>query len=224
MRNQDETPSSLAPDLIDAIWSMRSLGIVIYRATGRILDANDRFARLLGYTVHELRQLNVDEVVHPDVRRRYDAPFVDPVGVEARRTRIEPKLLHRNGHPIWVRIHKSSIVIDGERCVLVCIDDWTTHHERLTAIEYDADHDRLTGVQNRRGMLRTVERHLLGGPQTALAVELGGVREINDLRGYAVGDIVLREVATVLASAAGDDARVARLYGAEFIVLTDPGD
>ncbi|MCU1692735.1 MAG: GGDEF-domain containing protein [Frankiales bacterium] len=94
---------------------------------------------------------------------------------------------------------------------------------------HDATHDALTGLAN-RVLLQTETRAALGGSGTTalLLLDLDHFKEINDTLGHAAGDVQLREVATRLRSAVGDEGLVARLGGDEFAVLlpglADPAD
>lgn len=78
--------------------------------------------------------------------------------------------------------------------------------------------DLLTGVLNRAGLSRALES--LGGQERSISVihvDLDGVRHINDSRGRAAGDAVLREVARRLEDAGA--SAVARVGGDGFAVV-----
>jgi diguanylate cyclase (GGDEF)-like protein len=80
--------------------------------------------------------------------------------------------------------------------------------------------DPLTGLANRRELLRVLHERALGGASCVLlALDLDGFKNINDMRGHDVGDSVLVEVGRRLRTQlrAGDLA--ARLGGDEFAVL-----
>ena len=82
--------------------------------------------------------------------------------------------------------------------------------------------DQLTGLPNRRELLRTVAtlRAVPGRTGAVLVLDLGGVTGINDVRGREVGDAVLIEVAGRLRAGIGPDDVAARLGGDEFAVVT----
>jgi diguanylate cyclase len=80
--------------------------------------------------------------------------------------------------------------------------------------------DPLTGLSNRRGLLRTLFEDAVGGPPcTLLAVDLDAFKNINDMRGHDVGDDVLVEVGQRLRAALRPGDVAARLGGDEFAVL-----
>ena len=80
--------------------------------------------------------------------------------------------------------------------------------------------DPLTGLANRRGLLRVLENEAVGGPAcTLLAIDLDGFKTVNDMRGHDVGDLVLVEVGQRLAQHLRPGDMAARLGGDEFAVL-----
>lgn len=80
--------------------------------------------------------------------------------------------------------------------------------------------DPLTGLRNRRGLDRTLERLSAQGEVFGLIhVDLDHFKQVNDTLGHAAGDRVLVEVAHRLRRAVRDDDSVARLGGDEFVVL-----
>ncbi len=82
--------------------------------------------------------------------------------------------------------------------------------------------DALTGLANRRGYARHVER-LLANHDPAdlgvLVVDIDAFKQVNDTCGHSVGDAVLVQVGQVLASCSRAVDLVARLGGDEFVVL-----
>ncbi|MCO8275289.1 EAL domain-containing protein [Actinoplanes sp. TRM 88003] len=88
---------------------------------------------------------------------------------------------------------------------------------------YDAAHDPLTGLANRRELYDHADQQFQGrsgdGVAALLLIDLNHFKEVNDTLGHAAGDAVLREVARRLADAAEPGDLVARLGGDEFAVL-----
>ncbi|GAA2635934.1 hypothetical protein Adu01nite_67200 [Paractinoplanes durhamensis] len=88
---------------------------------------------------------------------------------------------------------------------------------------YDAAHDPLTGLANRRELYERAEEYFAGrtedGVVALLLIDLNHFKEVNDTLGHAAGDAVLREVAHRLDDAAAPGDLVARLGGDEFAVL-----
>jgi diguanylate cyclase (GGDEF)-like protein len=88
---------------------------------------------------------------------------------------------------------------------------------------YDAAHDALTGLANRRELYERAEAYFRDGTEDGvvalLLIDLNHFKEVNDTLGHAAGDRVLAGVARRLDDAAVPGDLVARLGGDEFAVL-----
>ncbi|MFK3980140.1 putative bifunctional diguanylate cyclase/phosphodiesterase [Micromonospora sp. NPDC050397] len=80
--------------------------------------------------------------------------------------------------------------------------------------------DPLTGLANRRGLLRALQQESdSGAPCVLLGLDLDGFKNVNDLHGHDVGDAILTEVAQRLRLNLRPGDVAARLGGDEFAVL-----
>jgi len=98
--------------------------------------------------------------------------------------------------------------------------------ERTTSLQlaYQASHDSLTGLINRREFERVVtealEKRREGSADNALLfLDLDQFKIINDTCGHAAGDELLRRIGTLLAGSLRRDDVLARLGGDEFGIL-----
>ncbi|NNC81169.1 MAG: EAL domain-containing protein [Acidimicrobiales bacterium] len=95
-------------------------------------------------------------------------------------------------------------------------------------LEFEAAHDGLTQVANRRESLAQLEAHLRS-PETdtvtaVLFVDLDNFKSVNDAFGHQTGDEILRLVADRLHATTGTDSFVGRLGGDEFVILAETHD
>ncbi len=91
--------------------------------------------------------------------------------------------------------------------------------ERLAA---SARTDPLTGLANRRAFEQALEQRLAAAaPETfaVLMLDVDGLKQVNDARGHAAGDAVLKRVASVLGSDLRDTDLATRWGGDEFLLL-----
>ena len=84
--------------------------------------------------------------------------------------------------------------------------------------------DNLTGLGNHRSfhhdLLSEVRRRARTGSSfTLLAIDLDGLKLINDAHGHQAGDTYIRQVSECLRQATGDDGTIYRTGGDEFMVL-----
>jgi diguanylate cyclase (GGDEF)-like protein len=95
---------------------------------------------------------------------------------------------------------------------------------------HEANHDSLTGIPNRAAAIEWLRRALNGDHESVavLFIDLDDFKFANDLHGHAVGDEVLRTVATRMTRSVRPGDLAARLGGDEFMVIApgigDPAD
>lgn len=82
-----------------------------------------------------------------------------------------------------------------------------------------AEADPLTGLQNRRGLLRNALEWQSAEPLRLMLVDIDNFKRVNDIHGHDIGDDVLREVAAVLAARLEIRGTLARMGGEEFALL-----
>jgi diguanylate cyclase (GGDEF)-like protein len=92
-----------------------------------------------------------------------------------------------------------------------------SHHESLT--------DGLTGLANRRALMRDLEEAAAHAtvvePRTVALFDLDGFKQYNDAFGHAAGDALLQRLGADLEAAVARHGRAYRLGGDEFCVLLD---
>jgi diguanylate cyclase (GGDEF)-like protein len=98
--------------------------------------------------------------------------------------------------------------------------------EATERLSYQASHDALTGLVNRREFERRLERALLsareeGRVHALCYLDLDQFKIVNDTCGHVAGDELLRQLTVLLQSKVRDADTLARLGGDEFGVLLD---
>lgn len=110
-----------------------------------------------------------------------------------------------------------------------CISDVSVRKQQELEIEELAFFDPLTGLPNRRLLLRRISGAVetcagRGGHAALLFIDLDNFKTLNDTQGHDVGDLYLIEVASRLRSCVGEADTVARIGGDEFVVILErPG-
>ena len=106
---------------------------------------------------------------------------------------------------------------------MAVLRDITEQYRDRAELTFLAEHDPLTGVANRRRIgsrIADCAADPAGG--ALLMIDIDNFKDINDLRGHAVGDLIIRRVASTVAAQIGPDALLGRLGGDEFAVIV-PG-
>lgn len=205
-----------------------SAAIFLLDASGRLLQGNA--------TLQRLCTGQAEGRLAPE--RFTDDQFADPSAVRelmaralAQQHSVSADLrLSRGGEgECWVHVLLSPLPAqagdDGPPWLEGVMYDVTQRRSDELRARHEAEHDPLTGLRNRAGLLAELDRHIdiarAGGPALALLyLDLDGFKAVNDSRGHEAGDAVLREVAARLRQLlrrSGDI--VARLGGDEFVLL-----
>ena len=107
---------------------------------------------------------------------------------------------------------------------VVLLHDVTEMRGIARQMSYQATHDALSGLVNRREFERRLEEAIEGGRRgegqhVLCYLDLDHFKLVNDTSGHIAGDSMLREVAKLLRDAVRDSDTVGRLGGDEFGVL-----
>ena len=128
--------------------------------------------------------------------------------------------------PFWARVSLAPVIVDGAAHLLLTATDITEHRELTERLSYQASHDALTELCNRREFEQRVIRALAqqigqpGAPTFALLYfDLDQFKVINDLSGHMAGDQLLIELVMALRMKMREGDLLARLGGDEFGLL-----
>ncbi|HYB32251.1 MAG TPA: EAL domain-containing protein [Steroidobacteraceae bacterium] len=107
---------------------------------------------------------------------------------------------------------------------VVMLHDVTEMRGLARQMSYQATHDALTGLVNRRELERRLEEAIESsrrgeGQHVLCYLDLDRFKLVNDTSGHLAGDSMLREVAKLLRDAVRDSDTVGRLGGDEFGIL-----
>ncbi|MCW2522001.1 MAG: sensor diguanylate cyclase [Frankiales bacterium] len=125
----------------------------------------------------------------------------------------------------WVQFRLSPVSTPRRSAGFIgTVEDITARRAWETQLAYQARHDALTGLANRRHLVDALSQ-LLSSRRSrdrdaaVLFCDLDGFKQINDNFGHDAGDRVLIEVAQRLSATARDHDLVARIAGDEFVVM-----
>ncbi len=142
---------------------------------------------------------------------------------------VQDEVLHaevpfqaRDGRRVWGRIRASKIegFITGEPLFLIHTEDITTSRRAEQLLRFQATHDELTALANRRSLLESIDQASSRGEDVAvLLLDLDRFKLINDSLGHDRGDELLVVIADRLRLTVRPGDLVARLGGDEFAVM-----
>lgn len=113
---------------------------------------------------------------------------------------------------------------EGPSNMVVILKDISLRKQAEAQVEYNAFHDFLTDLPNRRLFIERLGQAIENLQHSChigaiLFVDLDDFKLINDSHGHTIGDLVLREMADRLRNLLPSDVTISRFGGDEFVVL-----
>jgi diguanylate cyclase (GGDEF)-like protein len=193
----------------------------------RVVDVNRQTLRMFGASdkPHLLRDLG--QVFRDEMHDSFAEQLIDLWEGKLFQQR-EVVNYSLNGE--MLHIHMQFSVLDGHETswdlVLVSLVDITARKKAEAYLEYLGKHDVLTKLRNRAYYADEINRLTRKGPWpvSVLAIDLNGLKQVNDDEGHGAGDEMLRRVGEVLSKAVDAPTCAARIGGDEFAVLLPATD
>ena len=210
-------------DLVDGALDMVMVTDATLDAPGPYLRyVNPAFTRLTGWRPEEVFGRSPRFLQGPGTDRQVLAEL----GAALRKgEKSSARLLNyaRDGAPYWADMRIVPLLDRRGRVGAFAgfARDVTFDKRRLDELEQLADRDVLTGLLNRRALLRTAEREFAahGGGRFCFAwLDIDHFKRVNDRFGHPAGDAVLMEIADVLARNVRRADVIGRMGGEEFAV------
>lgn len=198
--------------------------VVVVEDDGRIALANPAALSILGLTAAQVPGVALDSV---DLRFPDDttSPIVSCLRTGRPVVDRLASLTTEAGRR-WLSCSVRAIDDDVDvQAALVSIVDITDRHERTSQLAWEANHDFLTGLLNRGGVLRrlAVQLDTLSEPDDRVAVfylDLDNFKLVNDSLGHSAGDEVLQEIARRLDGITPAGSSIGRIGGDEFVIVS----
>ena len=197
-------------------WQERKVGTSLKAAgaTAWDIDADGCVMSVLGSDIGAVEPGNhLSALIHPDDSRPRE---VQPGSV------FEYRVKDDDGQWIWIRETVEAGVTSGA-VVRSGVSNISKIRAAAALTERMARFDQLTGRPNRPAHMEESERWAAEGRGSLMLIDLNDFKRVNDSVGHAVGDQVLRLVATRFAGVEGV-THLARLGGDEFAALIEGDD
>ena len=206
-------------------------GIMICSADGTIIDVNEAFTRINGYSRDEVLGQNPRILSSGRQDREYYAGMWR--GLAEKGHWYGEIWNRRKSGEIYAAMQTISAIYDAQGNIsqyVALFSDITALKEHERQLEHIAHYDVLTTLPNRvlladrlhQAMAQAVRR---GQPLAVAYLDLDGFKAVNDQHGHETGDRLLMTVANRMKQAMREGDTLARLGGDEFVaVLLDLAD
>jgi diguanylate cyclase (GGDEF)-like protein/PAS domain S-box-containing protein len=233
------------------IFENAAIGIVVANLVGQLMATNLAFRQMLGYSQNELCGMHFRDFTHPDSIAVEEVLYQEMVAGLRDFYQLEKLYIGKQGQLIWGQL-TLSLVRDTEGNPEFCIatiENITERKQAETALQiykehleelvgartaeltqvneqlcWQASHDALTGLVNRREFQRCLEKAVNCGKtseqkSTLCFMDLDRFKIVNDTCGHRAGDELLRQISNLLQSRCRRTDTLGRLGGDEFGLL-----
>ncbi len=221
---QSNRAQQLLQQAVDACFN----SIVIVRAEQDdylIEYVNPAFEKMTAYSAAEVAGRNCTmfwgaDIVQAGLRK---------IGAMVRKQREGTAVLRsyrKDGSMLWTEVHIAPVKSAGAAVThfVAALSDVTAKRRYESELEYQATHDALTGLLNRKLLSERLRLDIAGAARQnhsvwVLFIDLDRFKFVNDSVGHHAGDECLQAIAQRLLAAVRPEDTVARLGGDEFMLL-----
>ena len=211
-----------------AAFHQAAVGMLRMKLDGRILEVNETICRILGRSAQNLCRLNLADIVHADDLDAMKSADGHGIDWTRRTSPSEHRFLCEDGSTRWLRWTVSMVDgdISGKERVFGVAEDVSEARRLSDEMLYQASHDALTGLINRREIEARLQRAIesagaLGEHHAFLFLDLDQFKLVNDTCGHVAGDQLLRQITGVLLMHMRGNDWMGRLGGDEFALLLE---
>ncbi len=209
-----------------AVFRNAALGIGVVDGDGRVLEINERLARIIGQDATTVRGREIHEFRDPDDPAEFCTAIRDLLAGRRGHYSAEKRFTAEDGTVVtWTRMQASTVRAGNGavELMITMFEDITEQRRMNQRLLYQATHDSLTDLPNRTMLMdrltELLERARPGERIGLCFLDLDGFKGINDTLGHEAGDRLLAEVARRLSEATDPQHLVARMGGDEFVIL-----
>ncbi|QUI24055.1 cache domain-containing protein [Vallitalea pronyensis] len=190
-------------------------GILIVNRDGKIIESNRKGIELMGVSYRSIKDIVIWDF------------FQDPILLDDNKKNHifkETSLVNLNGDTIPVEVHMKRTKIDRQKVYITYLRDLTKRYRYEKKLEELAHMDELTGVYNRRFIIKQIEEEMRKQEEHhetfAIAMaDLDFFKRVNDTYGHTYGDEILKYFSKMLTENVRLTDYVGRYGGEEFIVI-----
>ncbi len=198
-------------------------GFWMTNAQGFILEANQAYATMSGYSVDELLNMHISQLEANETSQEEVEAHIRKIIAQGS-DQFETRHRHKNGY--FVDVEVSVTFIAKLQLFFVFCRNISERKKSEQEIHQLAFYDSLTQLPNRRLLMDRLQLAFAVSERNAqygavMFLDLDRFKSLNDTKGHDIGDLLLIEVAKRLQLCVRDVDVVARFGGDEFVVVLE---
>ncbi|MDO6763283.1 sensor domain-containing diguanylate cyclase [Agarivorans sp. 1_MG-2023] len=200
-------------------------GIVVHRFF-EPLYCNQAMASILGYDSPEavLKLSSLLSLIPEENQQKAIQLHEQLIQGRVETNSVVTENVRRDGTSAWIHISEAVVSWNGKPAVQSVMMDVTQQHQDQRRLEFQANHDSLTGLMNRRSMSKTlIEEYAVSKrslqPLCCILLDIDNFKQINDQYGHSAGDEALRIFAIESLKVLRNGDYLSRWGGEEFLLL-----
>lgn len=216
--------------LFRTVFEDAPFGIAVVSVGGAVVEANSVWAATVKRSRAALRGVDLASLALPGHGEQIRAALERMIGDSVAPDSLEIVIPLPDGDDVHCQLALSLARGAGDAPINVIaqLQDISERKHSEQQLRYQADHDPLTDLLNRRAFERELTARLHGARSSdqgaMLVVDLDGLKEVNDQFGHPAGDETLRGLATSLSNTVREEDPIGRVGGDEFAVLAGTDD
>ncbi|MDX1587845.1 MAG: EAL domain-containing protein [Oleiphilaceae bacterium] len=210
------------------VFQQTAMGMAQLDQQNRLLDVNQALCDLLRRPRQELLSMSYRDLVLSEDWDIGEHERERMLSGEQDSYSVEQRLRCGDDKSVWARITLSRIVRSNDRRLryVLALEDVSESRRLSVKLNYQATHDELTGLLNRRAFGRHLAEYLRRARNDESEhglcfIDLDQFKIVNDTAGHQAGDQLLRQVASLLQRHIRERDLLARLGGDEFAILLE---
>ncbi|MDA0978960.1 MAG: diguanylate cyclase [Proteobacteria bacterium] len=229
----DITPQQVARQLLQesekkysSVFNLAAVGIARVAIDGHWLECNDKLCSIVGYDREELLGMSFQDITHPDDLDKDLTLLQQVLDDEIKTYNIEKRYFRKDGSEVWINLTVSLVRGDDHQpeYFISVIEDMNEKKLIVDDLRFQANHDPLTGLLNRKAQNLVLQREIdrairYQRSMSVLMLDIDHFKAINDRYGHHQGDVVLKMLASQLTAILRESDIACRFGGEEFLLV-----
>lgn len=199
------------------------VGVALVDLNACFMEVNAAFCTMLGYTVEELLNIKINELIDEDSHKLFQNTLTPIINRTSDNSQVELRLIHKNAQKLWVILSISLVkrTASKDPYLIIHFQDRTEQRYFEERLLFLTSYNSLTGLLNRSSLFNKINE-LIQHKETPFSlyyIDIDRFKRVNNTYGAHLGDFLLKNIATQLKESTAAHQILGYLGGNEFIII-----